>query len=144
MHRAVGPLLTGTYVIVGNLNGQASNPRISREDTSSTLVSTASKNDEPTKWHFERVGHDVIRLHNKETGKAYRPSAFYDGVALDQECDSLDFIIKETEIKGDYVVSIAEDPAYYAIPVEHGRPFKLFKERNLKAVPHWSFFHVDD
>ncbi|KAK2465087.1 hypothetical protein APHAL10511_002895 [Amanita phalloides] len=103
MHRAMGSLSTGTYLIIGSMNKQDHLPRVEREDTGHKLRSTKNKQDENIEWHFESLGHNLVRIRNKKSGTAYRPLAFSEGALLDQECGPTVYKVEETETKGEYV-----------------------------------------
>ncbi|KAF8720413.1 hypothetical protein AX14_010990 [Amanita brunnescens Koide BX004] len=140
MRRVEGPLATGTYIVITRLNNedQLATSKARKNGIGYEMLTTKNRNDENIEWYFECLGNDYVRAYNKKSRTSFIPSSYAEGVLLDQESEPVVFIMRETETKGEYVVTFAENTSWYICPLDNGSAHKLSKE-----PARWSFLEVD-
>jgi len=138
MRRAEGSLTTGTYIAITQVDNKDHISRARSKDVGHEVVGTRDKNDENVEWYCESLGNDHARSWNKTFGTCFKPSIYAEGALIDKESPPDIFITRETETKGEYHFSYAENPSWYICPVEGGSGYKVSKEPTR-----WSFWKVD-
>ncbi|KAK2465092.1 hypothetical protein APHAL10511_002900 [Amanita phalloides] len=137
MRSVTGPLATGTYTYYFSASDYL--PAAKSDGISNTLTPTEDKADEDIGWYYESLGNDRYKAHHKKAGNSYRPAIFAAGAVIDIECDPNEWIVKETETKGEYSISPVVDPSLYAHAARNGSGFHLSTER-----VGWKYFKLDD
>jgi len=138
MRRVEGSLTTGTYLVFTRPNNGEllANAKERSNGTGHEISSTMNRNDENVEWYYESLGNDHLRAYNKKCGTSFIPSSYAEGALIDQECPPIVLIMRETETKGEYHISFAENTSWYIGPAKHG--YKVSKEPSR-----WSFYKVD-
>ncbi|KAK2465086.1 hypothetical protein APHAL10511_002894 [Amanita phalloides] len=137
MRAATGPLQSGIYISqavdypdeYGTVNDGASNVEL-----------TGNSQTDNVKWNVERIGDDLFRIGHLLTNASTRILPGQDTAVGLGEGPS-EFIIKETDVKGEYSISPAEHPTLFY----HGT--KVQGELKVTIGPNMTrsrFFSVDN
>ncbi|KAF8621766.1 hypothetical protein AX15_007504 [Amanita polypyramis BW_CC] len=109
MRAATGPLETGTYV--GCPVTMPEEFTAATKDTDGVrygCVLTPNIQHQGVKWYVENMGNDIYRCTNKNISSSASPQATTKGPAR-----RTNWIIKETNVKGEYYAAPADHPASF-------------------------------
>jgi len=108
MRAVTGPLKTGTYILEAVTND---GEFVTISEDKSKFALTKCPESEATKWAIESLGNDVYR--GTAIGSNLAPMHNVDEKNLSMGEGTADWIIKETDVPGEYITSPVSHPTLY-------------------------------
>ncbi|KAF8624278.1 hypothetical protein AX15_005956 [Amanita polypyramis BW_CC] len=113
MRAVTGPLETGTYV--GYPVTMPEEFAAAKKDSEGTrYVLTSNTQHEGMKWQLEKIGNDIFRCMNKNLNISPSASPQTGSIEITEGPATTDWIIKETDVNGEYYASPVGHPASFA------------------------------